>query len=258
MAKPDWNPHQYLKFEQERTQPAIDLVARIEVETSSKIIDIGCGPGNSTNVLLGRWPGASIVGIDKSQTMIERAKQDYPKQDWRLLDMRELDIPERYDVVFSNAAIQWVPDQSQLLGTLVGLLADNGCLAVQIPSYQKMLLANVIERVALRKPWDTLTDGLNHMPTFHDPGFFYDVLTSQVQEITMWETDYIHIMDSQIDIFEMIKSTGLKPFLDTIHDETDKKRFEAEVLTEIKIAYPAQPNGKVLFPFKRLFFIAYK
>ena len=113
--KKDWNPELYLKFDKERTQPSIDLVKRINFDKPERILDIGCGPGNSTQILVLRWPDSEIIGIDNSPAMIEKARKDYPKQEWRILDAGTDEITGIFDIVFSNATIQWIPDHIKLL-----------------------------------------------------------------------------------------------------------------------------------------------
>ena len=131
----NWNSEQYLKFKNERTQPAIDLANRISVQNPKKILDIGCGPGNSTEVLRRKYPDAYILGVDKSEEMIKTAKEKYPNLDFQICDAgAELSkLDHDFDIVFSNACIQWVPNHPQLLREMLGLLNENGVLAVQIP-----------------------------------------------------------------------------------------------------------------------------
>jgi len=252
----DWNVELYLKFRNERTQPSIDLVSGISVESPKSIIDIGCGPGNSTQVLAGRWPAAGITGLDNSPSMIEKAKKDYPSQEWILADVMDVDSSVKYDIVFSNATIQWIPDHKQLIDAMWKLVNDNGALAVQMPLYNAMPVCGAVERAASGR-WPQL-DSVMEIFTFHEPGYYYDVLSFLSEKVNMWVTDYLHIMDSHKSILEMIKSAGLKPYMDRLKSEDDKHEFESEVLRNIKEAYPAQENRRVIFPFKRLFFIAYK
>ncbi len=131
----DWNSEQYLKFKNERTQPAMDLVNRINIDSPKKIIDIGCGPGNSTQILAQRFHNAYIVGVDNSLNMIETARRDYPNLDFKTCDAsKDLStLDNNFDIVFSNACIQWIPDHSQLLENMMGLLKPGGILAVQTP-----------------------------------------------------------------------------------------------------------------------------
>jgi trans-aconitate 2-methyltransferase len=254
----DWNPELYLQFRNERTQPSIDLVSRINIEHPNKIIDIGCGPGNSTQILLKRWPISKITGIDNSPAMIEKAKNDYPDQEWKIIDAGKMEIEEKYDIVFSNATIQWIPDHEKLIIDLLSITEEKGALAIQIPLYQNMDVSKVIDNISNRKQWIERTTNCNDLFTFHTSNFYYDLLINKVDSIDLWETSYIHIMDSHKAILEMIRSTGMKPYLDKLEREADKIEFENEVLSEIEKKYPLLKDGKVLFPFERLFFIAYK
>jgi trans-aconitate 2-methyltransferase len=258
MTMTDWNPDQYLKFDRERTQPSIDLVSRIIFEKPSKIIDIGCGPGNSTQVLVQRWPDSEITGIDNSPAMIERAKKDYPNQDWRILDAGTDEIEENFDIVFSNATIQWIPDHPKLFKKFYNMLSDNGILAIQIPLFWDMPLGKSIATIAENSRWNSATKGVIELFTIQDFSSYYEILSERFHSIDIWETNYIHILDSQLSILKMIKSSGLRPFLDRLVNDNDKKDFEAMVLNEIIKDYPLQKDGKVLFPFKRLFFISNK
>jgi trans-aconitate 2-methyltransferase len=256
MGKSDWNPDLYLKFNRERTQPSIDLVKRINSDCPSKIIDIGCGPGNSTQILVQRWPDSLITGIDNSPAMIEKAKKDYPNQNWILLDAEKEEFPDTYDIIFSNATIQWIPDHTELLKKLYNVLNKKGLIAIQIPQFWDMPLGKAIEKIAKDSRWNSATRGVTELFTMHNYSFYFDQLSLLFDEIDIWETYYMHIMDSHLSILEMIRSTGLKPYLDILASERDKEDFEAQVLKEIRRDYHQQKNGKVIFPFRRLFFIA--
>jgi len=256
MGRKDWNPDLYLKFNRERTQPTIDLVTRIKSDSPFKIIDIGCGPGNSAQILAQRWPDSMITGIDNSPAMIEKAKKDYPNQNWILLDAEKDEFPDTYDIIFSNATIQWIPNHTELLKKLSDILNKKGLIAIQIPQFWDMPLGKAIEKISEDSRWKSVVRGVTELFTIHNYSFYYDQLSLRFNEIDMWETYYMHIMDSHFSILEMIRSTGLKPYLDKLDSEKDKQDFEAQVLMEIKSDYPAQKNGKVIFPFRRLFFIA--
>lgn len=256
MLHTDWNPHAYLKFEKERTQPSIDLVARINIEKPQRIADIGCGPGNSTRILAQRWPESSVIGIDSSAAMIEKAKADMPEGDWRLLDAGKDELPGACDLVYSSATLQWIPDHPLLFARLRKMLTGRGTLAVQIPLFFEMPLGILIDDVSHNERFALKTAGVRDLFTIHNTAVYYDLLAPLFGAVDMWQTEYIHLMDSAESILTMIRSTGLKPYLDRIADETEKQLFEALVLDGIRKAYPAQPRGRVLFPFKRLFFVA--
>ncbi len=254
----DWDPGLYMRFGDERTRPSIDLVSRINIENPQTIIDIGCGPGNSTRILRQRWPESRITGIDNSPAMIEKAKNDYPGHEWIIADAATFNPDEKYDIVFSNASIQWISNHEKLIAGLMELVGEQGALAIQIPLYRHMPISGLIERTASMGKWKLETRGCGELLTFHERGFYYDLLAKRCSSLTMWETSYIHVMNAHIDILEMIKSTGLKPYLEAMKIENDRRDFLKEVLREIELAYPAQGNGSVLFPFERLFFIAYR
>jgi trans-aconitate 2-methyltransferase len=255
----DWNPNQYLEFKNERTQPSIDLVNRIEVDRPPKsIVDIGCGPGNSSQVLLARWPEAKLTGVDNSPTMIEKAKRDYPRQKWILADASDFQSDIKFDIVFSNATIQWIPDHKPLFERFNAMLTKNGIIAIQIPKFQEMALGRIIDSLSQNKRWKKETGDCSKMFTYHDHRYYHDLLADKMRFVEMWETDYVHVMPSHLSIIDWIRCTGMKPYLDRISDEDDKKDFEKKVLKAVIKSYPKQKNGTVLFPFKRLFFIGYR
>jgi trans-aconitate 2-methyltransferase len=254
----DWNPALYLKYNTERIQPSIDLISRIDFDNPKQIIDIGCGPGNSTQILVNRWPHAHIVGVDSSRTMIETAKRNYPHQEWIICDAGKDSIKGKYDIVFSNATIQWIPNHAELFKKFCSLLNENGLIAIQIPMFWDMPLAKAIAHITENNKWAECTRGVEKIFTIHNYVCYYDLLKDFFNTIDMWETHYLHIMESHFSILEMIRSTGLRPYLERLTAEKDKKEFKALVLKRIESDYPLQKDGKVIFPFKRLFFIAKK
>ncbi len=258
MNKHDWNPDLYLKFGKERIQPSIDLVERIVCENPKNIIDIGCGPGNSTQILVNRWPDSNIIGADKSAAMIKKASEDYPDQKWILFDASRDNIDNKFDIVFSNAAIQWIPDHRNLIRRFADLLINNGILAIQLPLFLDMPIGKSITGIAKQDRWSNVTRGVDDLFEINNPSYYYDQLSQYFKLIDVWVTDYFHIMDSHLSILDMMRSTGLKPYKERINETEYREGFEKQVFESIKRDYPLQSNGKVLFPFKRLFFIAKK
>ena len=255
----DWNPEHYLKYGNERTQPSIDLVNRIRAEHAPvQIADIGCGPGNSSQVLMQRWPGAKLTGVDNSPAMIEKARRDYPHQNWILADASQFNTDQKFSLIFSNAAIQWIPNHEALFERFFDLLEEEGTIAVQFPQFQEMVLGKVIDLVSRKERWKRQTEDCGQVFTCHSDSYYYNLLSDKVKSMDIWETDYIHVMPNHLSIVDWIKSTGMKPYLERISGEQEKKDFENEVLAEIKTAYPRQENGCVLFSFKRFFLIAYR
>ncbi|WP_337512819.1 methyltransferase domain-containing protein [Ruminococcus sp.] len=171
-----WDAAQYLKFGAQRTQPSRDLAARIPLEQPRKIIDIGCGPGNSTEVLRQRFPQADILGVDSSPEMIRAAAQAHPEMRFQLCDAgTELGTLDRdFDVVFSNACIQWIPNHPKLLREMMQLLRPGGILAVQIPINQKEPIHQIIQALAAGEKWKA------HFPS---PRIFYQLTVSEYYDL---------------------------------------------------------------------------
>ncbi|MVB12169.1 Trans-aconitate 2-methyltransferase [Caprobacter fermentans] len=254
----DWNSSQYLKFSAERTQPAIDLANRIRVETPGKIADIGCGPGNSTEVLLRRFPGAEVLGADSSQEMIEAAKRNLPGLEFRLCDAgRELSaLGGDFGIVFSNACIQWIPNHQKLLRGMMNLLRPGGVLAVQTPMNQEEPIHRIIGEVVGSEKW---TSRFPNPRIFHNltQGEYFDLLSELSSDFTMWQTTYFHRLKSLRDIMEWYRGTGLRPYLAAL-PEAERAEFERDVFERLEASYPEQKNGEIIFRFPRFFFLAVK
>ena len=255
----DWKPNLYLTFEKERTQPSIDLVMRIDNENPKKIIDIGCGPGNSTNVLRMRWSEAEIIGMDSSEPMIEQAKKNYDNINWICVDasqnLSELGL---FDIVFSNAAIQWISDQHLIIPNLFHILNKGGLLAVQVPCTKNMSIHTELKKLVSTVKWEKHFNSLSSTYSIHTADFYYDILSSLSQQIDLWETDYYHIMNCHQDIVKWYSGSGLRPYLDCLTNENVKAEFISDYESVLKNSYPLQKDNKVLFPFTRIFFTAHK
>lgn len=250
-----WNPQLYLKFGAERTRPAVDLAARVDVPEPRRIIDLGCGPGNSTAVLRARWPGADVTGLDSDSAMLAEAARSDPEVHWVQADAATWEPAEPYDVVFSNALLQWLPDHANAVPRLFHAVAPGGVLAVQMPSHTRSRLHHHIREVANLPEWRAATARARHGIIPHDAGFYYDLLGGLADRIDLWETDYFHVMDSPEAILMWIRATGLRPFLDALDTDEERSRFEAAVLDRSAESFPRRRNGRILFPFPRLFFV---
>lgn len=254
-----WNAQQYLKFKKERTQPAIDLAARIEYDAPAKALDVGCGPGNSTAVLKARFPGANVTGADYSGNMVETARKDYPELEFIKCDISaELDsLPHDYDIVFSNACLQWVPDHPSLLPRLMGLLKPGGLLAVQIPMNYQEPIHKIIEATVAQSPWTELIPYMRLFYTLSQEQYF-DILSEVSTDFTLWQTTYLHRMPSHQAIMDWYSSTGLRPYLDAAVSEAARDGFYQEVFSQVREQYTIQKKGEIIFRFPRFFFIAQK
>ncbi|MEX2169078.1 MAG: methyltransferase domain-containing protein [Pirellulales bacterium] len=253
-----WNPSLYLKFGAERTRPAGDLVARIDVPKPRRVIDLGCGPGNSTAILRARWPSAETTGLDSDAAMLAAAAKSDPEVRWVQGDAANWEPTELYDVVFSNAMLQWLPNHAAVVPRLFGAVAPNGALAVQIPAHLESALHLHILEVANEPEWREDTRAARGAIGSHDPGFYYDLLCPLGERIDLWETEYDHVMNGPEDILTWIRGTGLRPFLNALASEQERQRFESLLLERVAVSYPRRRDGRVLFPFRRLFLVAYR
>jgi trans-aconitate 2-methyltransferase len=253
---PSWNADQYLQFADERTRPCRDLIARIALEQPARIIDLGCGPGNSTEVLAQRWPEAEITGLDSSPAMLAAAQKSHPEIDWITGDIAGWTAAAPCDLVFSNAAVHWVPDHSTILPRLLSQLAPEGALAFQVPANFDAPAHRAMRELASSRAWKSHFPGTVREWHVHEPAFYYDLLAPQVARLDLWTTEYFHIMESSEAIVEWYKGTGLRPYLDLL-PAADQGRFLLEYRRLIHEAFPPHPDGHVIFPFLRLFLIAY-
>ena len=251
-----WQPHVYLRFADERTRPAVDLAARVEVDSPNHVVDLGCGPGNSTRVIRNRWPTATVVGVDSSTEMLAAATADQPDVEWQRGDISTWNPATRYDVVFSNAALQWVPGHATVFPRLIAAVADGGALAVQMPAHFDSPVHRLIVATSQLPPWRERTTAARSSIAVGRPGFYYDLLRPLVRRIDLWETEYVHQLDGAEAIVAWMRGTALRPYLAALGDDRDE--FERVLLDGLRAAYPKQADGRVLFPFRRLFVVAYR
>jgi trans-aconitate 2-methyltransferase len=252
----DWNPDEYLVFKNERTQPSIDLVEKIDLKNPKNIIDIGCGTGNSTQILLNKWSDSVIIGLDSSISMIEKAKKDYPNQTWIHGNAENITDKNKYSLVFSNAALQWMDNHEILIPKLWKIVEDNGALAAQIPNLKTMPIYEVINNVLNKNKWNNCVK--KQELNYNELSYYYELLSQYTKEFVLWETNYFHILPSIQRIVDFVHATTLRPYLEQLNSEEEKKEFEEDILEECKKYYKKQSNGNILFPFHRIFIIAYK
>jgi trans-aconitate 2-methyltransferase len=255
-AKTDWSALQYLLFEDERTRPSVDLLARVTVKDPARCVDIGCGPGNSTELVAARFPQATVEGLDSSQDMLEKARKRLPAIAFAQADVAGWRPGPVYDLIFANAVLQWLPDHAALLPKLAGALRSGGCLAVQMPDNLDEPSHVAMAKVAASGPWATKLARAREAKALI--GSFEDYrtwLAGAGCKVDLWKTIYVHELAGPEAIVEWFKSTGLKPFIDPL-DPDERAAFLSDYLSEIRASYPAQADGKVLLKFPRIFIVA--
>ena len=255
-ASPSWDVGQYHKFEDERARPALDLMGRIPAIEPRLIVDLGCGSGQVTDLLARRWPRARVVGVDSSPAMLAAARRLESRVAWEAADIAGWVSEHPVDLLFSNAALQWLDGHAALFPRLFDFLAPGGVLAVQMPMNQEAPSHRAMGEAAAAGPWsDRLLPRLRRAPVA-DPAVYYDLLAPCARVVDLWETTYLHVMPGLDAIVEWVKGTGLRPLLDALADAGERDAFLADYRSRLAEAYRPQPDGRVLFPFRRLFLVA--
>jgi trans-aconitate 2-methyltransferase len=251
-----WSAAQYVKFEEERTRPVRDLVTRIPNTDIVSAADVGCGPGNSTQVLRERYPEARILGVDSSPDMIRAARKRLSDVAFEVADIGEWRFNEPLDVILANAVLQWIPGHETLLPALIGSLKPGGSLAVQMPDNLEEPSHRLMREIASDGPWaPKLKEAGEARAQRHGATWYFRLLRREAPYVDVWRTTYFHPLAGARAIVEWLKGTGLRPFLDPLQ-ESEREAFLARYEEAIAKAYPAEPDGTVLLPFPRLFFVA--
>ena len=254
----DWNPTLYSRFEDERTRPALELLARVPLIASAAHIayDLGCGPGNSTELLVARFPSTTIIGTDNSQSMLDSAKKRLPAARFELSDIGTWQPETAPDLIYANAALQWVGDHETLLPKLFGMLAPGGVLAIQMPDNREESTHRLMREVASETPWEHHIGPAASVRTkLLALNAYYDLLAPDAAQLDVWRTAYQHPMDSAAAIVEWVSATGLRPFVDPLPSDL-RASYLAEYERRIDAAYSVRSDGKRLLAFPRLFIVA--
>lgn len=251
-----WDPRQYLKFAGPRLRPALDLLAQIDVGDACSVYDLGCGPGNLTPFLMDRWPDAEITGVDTSEDMLARAREAHPGVTWRRADLTRWRPPAPADVLYSNAAMQWVDGHETLFPALAESLRDGGVLAVQMPRNHTAPSHALMKEAIEASPWADQIRDARGLPPVPGPDFYYDLLQPHVTRLNIWESEFLQVLEGDNAVAEWTKGSALKPHLDALDDDDQRARFFADYSARVRAAYPKRPDGRTLFPFRRLFIVA--
>lgn len=256
----DWNATLYLKFEDERTRPCHDLVSRIPLQSPRHVVDLGCGPGNSTAVLASRFPYSHLTGLDSSPDMIENARKRHPETEFALGDLISYTPSEPVDLFVSNAVFHWLPtaERIDVMVRLMRSQQSGSVFAFQVPDNLTEMSHEAMRQTALDGPWAaTFKSEKLGRDSFQTPQEIYDHLKPLCSKVDMWHTTYYHVLENHEAIVEWLKGTGLRPFLSPLSPEEQDGFLEA-YLNRLRDAYPACHDGKVILPFPRFFMVAIK
>jgi trans-aconitate 2-methyltransferase len=250
-----WSARQYSLFEQQRTRPVRDLVAAIPRVSAQTVVDLGCGPGNSTEVLAGRFPQATVTGLDSSTDMLGEARQRLGVVEFIQADIGDWKPAQTYDVILANASLQWVPDHAQLYPRLVSLLNPAGVLAVQTPDNLDEPAHRLAREIAASPQWVDRIGDVRH-PDRHPAPYYFELLRPHCAEVDVWRTTYHHpLAGGHAAVVEWFKGSALRPYLQKL-DQAAQQAFLDTYLHAISKAYPLLADGTVVLPFPRLFIVA--
>lgn len=250
-----WNPDTYLAFADHRGRPFFDLLARVGAQEPRRVVDLGCGPGNLTVTLNERWPGAVIEAWDSSQEMVAAARER--GVDARVGDVRAWTAAPDTDVVVSNATLQWVPEHPDLLMSWARALAAGAWIAFQVPGNFDAPSHVLVRDLAGSAEWRGL---LSDIPfrvgkVVDTPAGYAGLLTEAGCTVDAWETTYLHELTGEHPVLEWITGTALTPVRSRLDDD-QWQRFRTELIPLLDEAYPATPDGRTFFPFRRVFVVA--
>jgi trans-aconitate 2-methyltransferase len=250
-----WHPERYLAFDDHRTRPAADLLARVPLRAPARIVDLGCGPGNSTALLAARWPDADLLGIDSAPAMLAKARASGIRAGWLEADIADWMAETPVDLLFSNAALQWLPEHESLLPRLLGQLRPGGVLAIQMPRNFQAASHVTLRALAAEAPWSVRLEGALRAEPVAAPEWYHDLLAPHAAALDIWQTEYLHVLDGEDPVLRWTEATALRPVLEIL-DGSVAAAFKTTYASRLRAAYPPRPDGMTLFPFLRLFVVA--
>jgi trans-aconitate 2-methyltransferase len=258
-----WDAQQYLRFGDERARPFFDLIARIGAADPGYVADLGCGPGNLTQVLARRWPAAEVVGVDNSAEMIAATASavEGGRPSFMLADVRDWRPSRPPDVLVCNAVLQWVPDHHDLLLSWADLLAPGGWLAFQLPGNFDQPSQAIVRELAASERWRPLLADATLNRQAGDPEEYAELLARPGYDLDAWETSYVHILANPRDgaehpVVEWVKGTALRPVLAAL-DAEQGEAFLSEYGARVRQAYEPRTFG-TLFSFRRVFTVLHR
>jgi trans-aconitate 2-methyltransferase len=248
------DPVQYSRFSDERSRPFFALLERVPKHLPLKrIVDLGCGSGELTRAIADRWPEAQVTGLDNSPQMLARAG-DYAipgRLDFALGPIEEYDEPA--DLIFANAALQWLGDHPGLFPRLAGLINPGGVLAVQMPFSHVQPSHLLLEETARTGPWAARLSDWQRFQV-QPLSWYVELLMDRGFSVDAWETTYYFVLQGEDPVLEWVKGTSLQPILNRLEDQ-ERTEFAARYAAKLRTAYPPTTQGTV-YPFKRIFFVA--
>lgn len=256
LAQGDWNPALYLKFEGERARAARDLLAQVPHAHASFAYDLGCGPGNSTELLRQRFPQAELIGLDTSEAMLAHARGRVPDAHFIRESVDDFRADHTPDLIFANSVLQFTPDHANLCARLMSYLPKGGCLAVQMPDTAREAAHALMRMIAVDGPWrERLMPVVKTRAVISDEQEYYDWLSPHCTQLDLWRTTYVHALEGAQGVVDWFAGSALRPFLNPLN-EKEREAFLAAYRREIIKEYAPRADGRILLPYPRLFIVA--
>lgn len=252
MVSTTWDPAAYLTFDDHRSRPFHDLLARIGAQDPRRVVDLGCGPGHLTSLLARRWPGAEIAALDSSAEMVAAARE-------RGIAAEQVDVVDWKpraddDVVVTNAVLQWVPGHRELIPRWLAELPAGAWFAMQVPGNFGAPSHVLMRELAAEPQWaGSIT--LRGAETVAEPAEYADLIAATGAAVDVWETTYVQRLTGPDPVLTWIGGTALRPVRDAL-DDAGYAAFTAELAPRLRAAYPQRADGSTWFPFRRIFAVA--
>jgi trans-aconitate 2-methyltransferase len=245
-----WNPTTYEKFKSQRAAPFEDLVALIERRPGLRVIDLGCGTGELTRQLADSLPDSDVIGIDSSLEMLARTSE-FARPGLRFEIGKLEEVSERYDLVFSHAAIQWVDDHETLIPRLLAMVAPGGQLAVQLPSNHGHYTHVLIREIAGEEPFRAALGGWSRPSPVLTVDQYAELLYAHGgRNLKVFEKVYPHVLDNADALADWTSGTALVPYFERLPHE-----WHASFMDRYRGRLRARwPEGQVFYGFRRTLF----
>jgi trans-aconitate 2-methyltransferase len=252
MTSTSWDPTLYLGFDDHRSRPFHDLLARIGASAPRRVVDLGCGPGHLTALLAARWPGAEVAALDSSPEMVASARER--GIDAEIADAVDWMPAPDTDVVVTNAVLQWVPEHPRLLPRWLGALPSGAWFAMQVPGNLGAPSHALVRELLAEPRWRGRVEvrGEKAVP---EPTEYAELISGTGADVDVWETTYLHRLTGEDPVLTWISATALRPVRDALPAD-DYAAFRAELAPRLRAAYPQRPDGTTWFPFRRIFAVA--
>jgi trans-aconitate 2-methyltransferase len=253
VTRTSWDPALYLGFDDHRSRPFIDLLARVGAAEPRRVVDLGCGPGHLTGLLAQRWPEAAVTALDSSPEMVAAARERGVEAE--LADVVDWSPSPDTDVVITNAVLQWVPSHPQLLRRWVAALAPGAWFAMQVPGNFDAPSHTLIRELLAEPRWRGSVP-LRGDEAVPEPVEYAELLAGAGADVDVWETTYLQRLTGADPVLQWIRGTALRPVRDALASD-DYAAFETDLAPRLRKAYPERSDRTTWFPFRRIFAVAH-